>query len=93
MAEGASAKSIKKILITQPRPDSEKSPYFELARKHNVLLDFYPFIKLESIPSKDFRKQKIDLTQFSAVVFTSRHAIDHFFRTCEEMKISVSQDT
>ena len=93
MAEGASAKSIKKILITQPRPDSEKSPYFELARKHNILLDFYPFIKLESIPSKDFRKQKIDLTQFSAVVFTSRHAIDHFFRTCEEMKISVSQDT
>ena len=84
---------IQKILITQPRPESEKSPYFELARKHSVDLDFYPFIKLEAIPARDFRKQKIDITAYSAVILTSRNAIDHFFRMCEEMKASISQDT
>ena len=83
----------KKVLITQPRPESEKSPYFELSRKFNVELDFYPFIKLEPIPAKEFRKQKLDIQAHSAVIFTSRNAIDHFFRVCEEMKISVSQDT
>lgn len=85
-------KTVKKILITQPRPDTEKSPYFELGRRHGVQLDFHPFIKLEGIPAKDFRKQKIDIASFSAVIFTSRHAIDHFFRICEEMKINISQD-
>ncbi|ULQ56311.1 uroporphyrinogen-III synthase [Flavihumibacter rivuli] len=91
--KGASVAPIKKILITQPRPESDKSPYFELARKYGVALDFHPFIKLEGIPCKDFRKQKIDIAQYTAVIFTSRNAIDHFFRICEEMKISVSQDT
>jgi uroporphyrinogen-III synthase len=85
--------SMKKILITQPRPESEKSPYFELARKYNVTLDFQPFIRLESIPAREFRKQKIEIQNYTAVIFTSRNAIDHFFRTCEEMKVSVSQDT
>lgn len=85
--------SIKKILITQPRPESDKSPYFELGKRYGLSLDFHPFIRLEGIPSKDFRKQKIDLALFSAVIFTSRNAIDHFFRICEEMKVSVSQDT
>lgn len=80
------------ILITQPRPESEKSPYFELERKYSIQLTFHPFIKLEPIPAREFRKQKIDLTTFSAVIFTSRNAIDHFFRMCEEMKISISQD-
>ena len=84
---------IRTILITQPRPESEKSPYFELARKYNVELDFHPFIRLEGIPARDFRKQKIEIPNFTAVIFTSRNAIDHFFRTCEEMKVSVSQDT
>ena len=83
----------KRVLITQPRPDSDKSPYFELGRKYNVELDFYPFIRLEAIPAKEFRKQKIDIQNHTAVIFTSRNAIDHFFRVCEEMKISVSQDT
>jgi uroporphyrinogen-III synthase len=87
------AKTIKKILITQPRPDSDKSPYFELARRYKVEMEFFPFIKLETISAKEFRKQKIEIPQYSAVVFTSRNAIDHFFRICEEMKISVSQDT
>lgn len=90
---GEKVKVIQKILITQPRPESDKSPYFELSRKYNLELDFHPFIRLEGIPSRDFRKQKIEIQHFSGVIFTSRNAIDHFFRTCEEMKIIVSQDT
>lgn len=86
-------KAIKNILITQPRPDSEKSPYYDLARKYNLSLSFHPFIRIEGIPAKDFRKQKIDLVSHSAVIFTSRHAIDHFFRIYEEMRITVSQET
>src|SRR5215475_9019419 len=85
--------TIKKILITQPRPETDKSPYFELARKYSVELDFHPFIRLEGIPAKDFRKQKIEISNYTGVIFTSRNAIDHFFRICEEMKVSVSQDT
>ncbi len=86
-------KSINKILITQPRPESDKSPYFDLARRHGVELVFHPFIKLEPIPAREFRKQKIDIGQYTAVIFTSRNAIDHFFRICEEMKITIGQDT
>ncbi|MBS1510632.1 MAG: uroporphyrinogen-III synthase [Bacteroidetes bacterium] len=88
-----SVHKIKKILITQPRPEGDKSPYFDLAKKHSVTLDFHPFIVVEGIAAKDFRKQKIDIVNYSAVIFTSRHAIDHFFRTCNEMKVSISQDT
>ncbi len=87
------AKPIQKILITQPKPESEKSPYFELERKYKVKLDFQPFIRLEGIPARDFRRQKIEIASYTAVIFTSRNAIDHFFRTCEEIKVSVSQDT
>jgi uroporphyrinogen-III synthase len=90
---GDNKAGIRTILITQPRPESDKSPYFELARKYNVELDFHPFIRLEGIPVRDFRKQKVEIPNFSAVIFTSRNAIDHFFRTCEEMKVAVSQDT
>jgi uroporphyrinogen-III synthase len=88
-----SAHKFKKVLITQPKPEGDKSPYFDFAKKHNITLDFYPFIVVDGITAKDFRRQKIDITTFSAVVFTSRHAIDHFFRICSEMKINVSQDT
>ena len=84
---------VKKILITQPRPESDKSPYYELSRKYSLELDFHPFIKLEPIPGKEFRKQKIEIQNYTGVIFTSRNAIDHFFRTCEELKINVSQDT
>jgi uroporphyrinogen-III synthase len=87
------ATNTKKVLITQPRPESDKSPYFELERKYGVELAFQPFIRLEAIPAKEFRKQKIDIAAHSAVILTSRNAIDHFFRVCEEMKVSVSQDT
>ncbi len=87
------AKQIQNILITQARPENEKSPYFEMARKFKVNLEFQPFIRVEGIPAKEFRKQKIEIPSYSAVIFTSRNAIDHFFRTCEEMKITVSQHT
>lgn len=89
----APGKKVKKVLITQPRPETEKSPYFDLARRYDIQLQFHPFIRLEGIPAKDFRKQKIDITHYTGVIFTSRNAIDHFFRTCEEMKVNVSQDT
>jgi uroporphyrinogen-III synthase len=89
----AETKGVKKILITQPKPESPKSPYFELARKHSVEMDFMPFIQLDPISSKEFRKQKIDIAAFSAVIFMSKNAIDHFFRVCEEMKHNVSQET
>lgn len=87
------AKKIQKILITQPKPESDKSPYFDLSKKYSVELEFCPFIMLEGIPARDFRKQKIDIAQFTGIIFTSRNAIDHFFRLCEEMKVSISQDT
>jgi uroporphyrinogen-III synthase len=89
----ATNKEARNILITQPKPESEKSPYFELARKYELSLTFHPFIRLEAIPAREFRKQKIDITSFSAVIFTSRNAIDHFFRMSEEMKIAINQDT
>jgi len=83
---------VEKILITQPRPDTEKSPYFELAKKHSVTVDFFPFIKVEGLSGKEFRKQRIDIPEFTAIIFTSRNAVDHFFRICEELKVKVSQD-
>ena len=88
-----SAKTIRKILITQPKPEGDKSPYFDLAKKYGVNLDFHPFIVVEGINSRDFRKQKIDIINYTAVVFTSRNAIDHFFRICDELKVTISQDT
>lgn len=86
-------KPVKKILITQPQPEGLRSPYFDLAKKYNLSLDFYPFIVIEGIAAKEFRKQKIDIAAYTAVIFTSRNAIDHFFRICDEMKVTVSQDT
>ncbi len=83
----------KKILVSQARPESEKSPYFDLERKYNVSLFFQPLIQLVPIGAKDFRKTKIDISEYTAVVFTSKNAIDHFFRTCDELKVSINQDT
>jgi uroporphyrinogen-III synthase len=84
---------IRHILVTQAKPENDKSPYFELAKKYKINLVFQPFIRVAPIASKEFRKQKIDIPSFSAVIFTSRNAIDHFFRTCEEMRITMSQNT
>ncbi len=92
LKEAKTVKEIQNILITQAKPSNEKSPYFEMAKKYKVNLSFAPFIRVEPIPSREFRKQKIDIPSYSAVIFNSRNAIDHFFRTCEEMRITVSQD-
>ena len=91
--KSTTTKTIKKILVSQARPESEKSPYFELERKHAVALHFQPLIQLVPITGKDFRKTKIDISEYTAVIFTSKNAIDHFFRTCDELKVSISQDT
>ena len=91
--ESKPLKHVQRILITQARPESEKSPYFEMARRFKVNLDFHSFIRVEGIPSKEFRKQKVEIPSFTAVIFTSRNAIDHFFRICDEMKITISQHT
>lgn len=80
---------IKKILVSQPQPESEKSPYYELAEKNNVKIDFRPFSHVLGVPCKDFRKQRVDILAHTAVVFSSKTAIDHFFRICGEMRISV----
>ncbi len=80
---------IKKVLISQPEPSNPKSPYYELAKKYNLKIDFKPFIKVEGVSSKDFRQQKIDLTSFSAVIFTCKAAVDHYFRICDELRITV----
>ena len=91
--KSTTTKTIKKILVSQARPESEKSPYFELERKYSVALHFQPLIQLVPISGKDFRKTKIDISEYTAVIFTSKNAIDHFFRTCDELKVSISQDT
>ncbi len=83
---------ISSILITQPRPETEKSPYFDLAKKFDVRVDFHAFIRVEGLTGKEFRKQRVDITEYTAIVFTSRSAVDHFFRICEELKVKVSQD-
>jgi len=86
------AKPIRKVLITQPRPESDKSPYFQLEKKYNITFDFCPFILVEGVLSKDFRTQKVDIGAHSAIIFNSRNTIDHFFRICDELKIKVSPD-
>ena len=80
---------IKKILVSQPKPTSDKSPYFDIARKHDVEIVFRPFIKIEGLSSRDFRKQRINLNEFTAVIFTAKTAVDNFFRLCEEMRVTI----
>ena len=75
--------------MSQPEPNNPKSPYFELAKKYNLKIDFKQFIQVEGVSAKDFRQQKINLTSFSAIIFTSKIAIDHYFRICEELRITV----
>jgi len=80
------------ILVSQPQPaDIEKSPYGDLTRKYNVDIDFYKFIKIEGIPSKEFRQSRINLLDFTAVIFTSRNAVDHYFRMAKEMRADIPQ--
>ncbi len=79
---------VKTILVTQPKPESDKSPYHDLAKKFNLKIDFREFIHVEGIPANTFRKDKINMGDFTAVILTSRHAADHFFRICSEMRIT-----
>jgi uroporphyrinogen-III synthase len=82
-------KKVKSILVTLPKPENDKNPYAELAKKLNLKIDFRSFIHVEGVPAKDFRKEKINLADFTAVIFTSRNSADHFFRICEEMRFEV----
>ena len=83
---------IKKILISQPKPASEKSPYYDLAQEYGVEMVFRPFFKVEGISSKEFRQQKISMLDHTAVVFTSRHAIDNYFKLAKELRITIPED-
>jgi uroporphyrinogen-III synthase len=80
---------IKKILITQPKPDTAKSPYFELAEKSNIQVDFRPFIQVEGVSAKEFRQTRVQILEHTGVIFTSRSAIDHFFRMSAEMRLTI----
>ncbi|MDR3652970.1 MAG: uroporphyrinogen-III synthase [Paludibacter sp.] len=82
---------IKKILVSQPQPTTEKSPYFDISEKYNVKIDFRPFIKVEPIFAKEFRAQRLSILDFSAIIFNARHGIDHFFRLCEEMRVTIPE--
>lgn len=82
---------IKKILVSQPQPTTEKSPYFDLSEKYGFKIDFRQFIKVEPIPAKEFRTQRISILDYTAIIFNARHGIDHFFRLCEEMRITMPE--
>ena len=82
---------IKKVLVSQPKPTSDKSPYYDIAEKYGVEIVFRPFIKVESLSAKEFRQQKVSILDHTAVVFTSRHAIDHFFTLCTELRVTIPE--
>lgn len=83
---------IKKILVSQPKPSSEKSPYYDIASDYDVELVFRPFIRVEGLTPKEFRQQKVSLLDYTAVVFTSRHAIDNYFGLAKEMRLTIPED-
>lgn len=82
---------INKILVSQPQPPGEKSPYFDISEKYNVKIDFRPFIKIEGLSAKEFRTQKINILDYSAIIFNARHGIDHFFKLCEELRVTIPE--
>jgi uroporphyrinogen-III synthase len=84
---------LKNILVAQPQPEGIKSPYFDLATKYNTKFHFAPFVTVEGVSGREFRKQRIILNEFSGIIFTSRNSIDHFFRICEELRVKMSQET
>ncbi len=83
---------IKNILVSQPKPESDKSPYLDLAQKLSVKIDFRPFVQVESVSVKNFRKTRIDISKHSAIILTSRTAVDHFFNMCEKLKIMINDN-
>lgn len=85
---------VKSILVSQPEPKADgSSPYATLASKYKLKIDFIPFIQVEGVAAADFRKDKINPREFNAVIFTSKNAVDHYFRICEEMRVPINQDT
>ena len=82
---------IKKVLVSQPKPASDKSPYYDIAEKYGVEIEFRPFIKVESLSAKEFRQQKVSILDHTAIVFTSRHAIDHFFTLCTDLRVTIPE--
>jgi uroporphyrinogen-III synthase len=82
---------VKKILVAQPKPQTEKSPYFDLEKRYDLEIIFRPFVKVEAMTPKEFRQQKVSILDHTAIVFTSRHAIDHFFTLCKEMRVNIPE--
>jgi len=89
--QGETYKRIKTILVSQPKP--ERSPYYDLEKKYNLQIDWRPFIHVEGLTAKEYRKQRIRPDEYSAIIFTSKNAIDHFFRLCEESRVFMSAET
>jgi len=83
--------NVKKILVSQPDPKTEKSPYHDIAEKYGVQVVFRPFIKIDPVSAKDFRTQRINILDHTAIIFTAKTAIDHFFRLCEELRIQIPE--
>ncbi len=82
---------VKKILVSQPKPTNDRSPYYEIAEKHKVEITFRPLIKVERLPLKEFKQQRIQILDFNAIIFTSRTAVDNFFSLCEELRITMPE--
>ena len=85
-------KAVNSILVSQPKPKDNKSPYYKLADRYGIKVDFRPFIQVEPVTLKEFRSQKIDILSHTAVIFTSRNAVDHFFAICKDLKIEMPAD-
>ena len=86
-------KKVKTILISQPKPSTEKSPYFDLAAKHKLKIDFRSFIHVEGVDGQTFRQERIDLGEHGSIIFTSRNAVDHYFRMAAELRYEVPDST
>ncbi len=84
--------TVESILVSQPKPESEKSPYFDLSDKYGIKVDFRPFIQIDPVDVKEFRRQKVNILNHTAVIFTSRNAVDHFFRLAAESKVEIPTD-
>ncbi len=82
---------IKKILVSQPQPTGDKSPYFDISEKYNVKIEFRPFIKVEPLSAKEFRMQRISILDYTAIIFNAKQGIDHFFNICDEMRITIPE--
>jgi uroporphyrinogen-III synthase len=91
MNQNISGVKIKKILVSQPKPENDRSPYFELAKKKDLKIDFRPFIQVEGVSAKEFRQQKVSILDHTGVIFTSRTAVDHYFRVAKELKLAVPE--